>query len=99
VKVIGAALGLGHPADSFATGYRSGLSPIVLGGCRRALEPESLADRFDFPRPEVFAIYDRARSRRQFIDAFAALCIQKTGKSRWAEKTPRNIDRIGETFH
>ncbi len=125
-KVIGAAIGLGHPADSFAAGARSGLAPIVLGGCgrsgttllrmmldshqqiccgpesnlfrRRALDPESLADRFGFPRAAVREIYDRAGSRPKFIDAFASLCMQKTGKSRWAEKTPRNIGRIGEIF-
>lgn len=125
-KVIGAAIGLGHPADSFATRERSTLSPIVLGGCgrsgttllrmmldshpgiccgpessvfrRRALEPVGLADRFGFPQAEVRALYDRARSRPQFIEAFAALCMQETGKSRWAEKTPRNIGRIGEIF-
>ncbi len=126
IKVIGAAIGFGHPADSFATGDRSALSPIVLGGCgrsgttllrmmldshrriccgpessvfrRRALNPESLAERFGFPPAEVQAIYDRARSRPQFIDEFAALCLQKTGKARWAEKTPRNISRIAEIF-
>jgi protein-tyrosine sulfotransferase len=126
VKVIGAAIGLGHPADSFATGDRSTFAPIVLGGCgrsgttllrmmldshrriccgpessvfrRRALNPESLAERFGFPPAEVQAIYDRARSRPQFIDEFAALCLQKTGKARWAEKTPRNISRIAEIF-
>jgi len=126
IKVIGAAIGFGHPADSFATGGRSALSPIVLGGCgrsgttllrmmldshrriccgpessvfrRRALNPESLAERFGFPPAEVQAIYDRARSRPQFIDEFAALCLHKTGKARWAEKTPRNISRIAEIF-
>jgi hypothetical protein len=126
VKLIGASIGLGHSADSFAAGHRSSLSPIVLGGCgrsgttllrmmldshrriccgpessvfrRRALDPESLADRFGFPQAEVQEIYDRAQSRPQFIDEFAALCMEKTGKSRWAEKTPRNIGRIGAIF-
>ncbi len=125
-RVIGAAIGLGHPADSFAAGEPSGLSPIVIGGCgrsgttllrmmldshrriccgpessvfrRRALDPAALADRFGFPRAEVQTIYEGARSRPRFIEAFAALCMQKTGKSRWAEKTPRNIGRIGEIF-
>ncbi len=126
VREIGAAIGLGHPADSFTTKQRSTLAPIVLGGCgrsgttllrmmldshrriccgpessvfrRRALDPEALADRFGFPGSEVLAIYDRARSRPEFIEGFAALCMQKAGKSRWAEKTPRNIGRIGEIF-
>ena len=30
--------------------------------------------------------------------AFAALCMRKAGKARWAEKTPRNISRIAEIF-
>jgi protein-tyrosine sulfotransferase len=126
VRVIGAAIGLGHPADSFATNYRSGLSPIVLGGCgrsgttllrmmldshrriccgpessvfrRRALDPAALAERFGFAVAEVNAIYEAARSRPQFIEAFAALCMHKTGKSRWGEKTPRNIGRLREIF-
>lgn len=126
VRVIGAAIGLGHPADSFATGYRSLLSPIVVGGCgrsgttllrmmldshpriccgpessvfrRRALDPGVLADRFGFAQAEVGAVHDTARSRPEFIDGFAALCMRKTGKSRWAEKTPRNISRIRAIF-
>ena len=65
---------------------------------RRALDPEKLADRFGFPLAEMRAIYDRARSRPQFIEGFAALCMQKTGKSRWAEKTPRNIGYIAKIF-
>ena len=36
VKLIGAAIGVGHPADSFATALPSRLSPIVLGGCGRS---------------------------------------------------------------
>ncbi len=126
VKLIGATIGLGHSADSFATGYRSSLSPIVLGGCgrsgttllrmmldshrriccgpessvfrRRPLDPSYLAVRFGFEPAEVGAIDDRARSRPEFIDGFAALCMEKAGKSRWAEKTPRNISRIGAIF-
>ncbi len=126
VNVVGAAIGLGHPADSFATDHRSGLSPIVIGGCgrsgttllrlmldshgriccgpessvfrRRALNPEALADRFGFEAAQVREIYDNARSRPQFIEAFAALCMRQTGKARWAEKTPRNIGRIREIF-
>ncbi len=126
VKVIGAAIGLGHPADSFATARQSALSPVVLGGCgrsgstllrmmldshrriccgpessvfrRRAVDADALADRFGFGREELRAIYDTARSRPEFIEAFAALCMQKAGKARWAEKTPRNIGRIGEIF-
>ena len=65
---------------------------------RRAIDAGWLADRFGFDRDEVEAIVDAARSRPAFIEAFAGLCMQKAGKARWAEKTPRNIGRIGEIF-
>jgi hypothetical protein len=65
---------------------------------RRALDPARLADRFGFSRAEVGAIYDAARSRPGFIEGFAALCMSKAAKTRWAEKTPRNIARIAEIF-
>jgi len=65
---------------------------------RRAIDADWLADRFGFPRADVAAIRDGARSRPAFIEAFAGLCMQKAGKARWAEKTPRNISRIGEIF-
>ena len=64
----------------------------------RKLAPGALAHRFGFGRDEVRAIYDAVRSRPEFIEAFAGLCMQKAGKSRWAEKTPRNIRHIGEIF-
>jgi len=126
LRSIGAAVGLGHPADRFATIRRSTLSPIVIGGCgrsgttllrvmldshrriccgpessvfrRRALDPDALAERFGFGVAEVRAIHDEARSRPEFIEAFAALCLRKAGKARWAEKTPRNIGHLREIF-
>lgn len=65
---------------------------------RRAIDADSLAERFGFERGEVRRIRDAAASRPAFIEAFAGLCTQKAGKQRWAEKTPRNISRIGEIF-
>ena len=65
---------------------------------RRAIDPRWLADRFGFSHHEVRAIYDTAASRPAFIEAFAALCMRKAGKARWAEKTPRNIGRIADIF-
>jgi protein-tyrosine sulfotransferase len=64
----------------------------------RNLAPSALARRFGFGRGEVRAIYDAVRSRPEFIQAFAGLCMRKAGKARWAEKTPRNIRNIGEIF-
>ncbi len=65
---------------------------------RRALDPDALAERFGIAPAELRAIYAAARSRPAFIEAFAALCLRATGKARWAEKTPRNISRIGAIF-
>jgi hypothetical protein len=65
---------------------------------RRAIEPDALAERFGFAHSEVRRIYGVSPSRPAFIEAFAGLCMQKAGKQRWAEKTPRNIGRIGEIF-
>jgi hypothetical protein len=65
---------------------------------RRAVDTRWLADRFGFGHDEVRAIYDAAVSRPAFIEGFAALCMRKAGKARWAEKTPRNISRIDEIF-
>jgi hypothetical protein len=65
---------------------------------RRAVDPAWLADRFGFDRGEVRALYEAARSRPDFIERFAALCMRRAGKARWAEKTPRNIGRVAEIF-
>lgn len=65
---------------------------------RRAIDPDALADRFGLARAELRAAYDAAASRPQFIEAFAGICLRDSGKQRWAEKTPRNISRIGEIF-
>jgi protein-tyrosine sulfotransferase len=65
---------------------------------RRAVDPAKLAERFGFAEGEVRALHDAAPSRPDFIEAFAGLCMRKAGKQRWAEKTPRNIGRVGAIF-
>ena len=65
---------------------------------RRAVDTRWLAERFGFAHSEVRALFDAAASRPAFIESFAALCMLKAGKARWAEKTPRNISRIAEIF-
>lgn len=65
---------------------------------RRAIDPDALADRFGFAHAELRLVHAAADSRQAFIEAFAGLCMQRAGKRRWAEKTPRNISRIGEIF-
>jgi hypothetical protein len=65
---------------------------------RRAIDSRWLANRFGLAEAEVRAAYEAADSRPAFIEVFAGLCMQKAGKTRWAEKTPRNISRIADVF-
>jgi protein-tyrosine sulfotransferase len=65
---------------------------------RRAIDPDALAERFGFAHAEIRRIHAAAASRPAFIEAFAGICMQRSGKQRWAEKTPRNISRIGAIF-
>jgi len=65
---------------------------------RRAIDAGWLADRFGLPRDAVGALRDAAGSRADFIQSFAGLCMERAGKARWAEKTPRNIGRVGAVF-
>jgi hypothetical protein len=65
---------------------------------RRAIDPEALAARFGLAPADVRRIHAAAPSRPAFIEDFAGLCMAAAGKQRWAEKTPRNIGRIGEIF-
>ena len=123
---IATSVGLGRPADSFATGHVSALAPIVLGGCGRSgttlfrmildahpaiccgpessifrrgpLDPDGLAGKFDLDPGRVRAAHAAAASRPAFIEAFAALCMERAGKRRFAEKTPRNIRRLDAIF-
>ena len=63
-----------------------------------ALDPGELALKFDLDLRRVRAIHESAGSRPAFIEAFATLCMERAGKRRWAEKTPRNIRRLDVIF-
>ncbi len=65
---------------------------------RSTLDPDELALKFDLDPGQVRAIHESAGSRPAFIEAFAALCMERAGKRRWAEKTPRNIRRLDVIF-
>jgi len=65
---------------------------------RSALDPAELALKFDLDPNRVCAIHAAAGSRPAFIEDFAGLCMERTGKRRWAEKTPRNIRRLDVIF-
>lgn len=110
----------------FDSGYVSGASPVVIGGCGRSgttlmrvmldsharicCGPESnlflekyvsfkkLVERFDVPIPEIHRLAGLSRCRGEFIERFFDEYARSAGKPRWAEKTPRNIDRLDLIF-
>jgi protein-tyrosine sulfotransferase len=57
-----------------------------------------LQERFKPPVEILRAAYDTSQSRAQFIDLFADICTTSAGKSRWAEKTPRNVLHLDYLF-
>lgn len=57
-----------------------------------------LQNRFKLDAARLDAAVAASRSRAEFIDRFAALCCETTGKARWAEKTPRNVLNLGFVF-
>lgn len=63
-----------------------------------AIDIESLAEKFDLPVEDLRRAHEGASSRTAFIEAFQAMYTQRTGKTYWADKTARNIHRIGHIF-
>jgi protein-tyrosine sulfotransferase len=57
-----------------------------------------LQEKFKLPDGQLWAAYDSSRSRAQFVDLFADICAATAEKSRWAEKTPRNVLHIDYLF-
>lgn len=55
------------------------------------LDPARLQEKFKLDPARLRAAYAASRSRAEFIDRFADLCCEASGKARWAEKTPRNV--------
>jgi hypothetical protein len=48
-------------------------------------------DGYRVDEPELGALAARAGSAREWLDAFAALHLERDGKQRWAEKTPSKV--------
>ena len=65
---------------------------------RGAIDTDELAGKFDLDPGRLRTAHAAAGSRPAFIEAFAALCMERAGKRRWAEKTPRNIRRLDVIF-
>lgn len=82
-----------HP--SICCGPESGLFlpwPVTRG------RVSALADRFDLPAGEVMQLRQSSGSQAEFVDRFFASYCRRTGKPRWAEKTPRNVRVLAFIF-
>jgi hypothetical protein len=62
---------------------------------QRISAPAEIARRYDFDAGSVAGMLRTSRSQVEFIDAFRRTCLQRSGKSVWAEKTPDNVLRFG----
>ena len=65
------------------------------------VNPDRLAELYHIPGDEVRRLISASGSKGQFIESFAAAYCQRSGKARWAEKTPgnvRSLDYIFERF-
>ena len=60
-----------------------------------ALKSGKLAVRFDLPRDSVRQMARESGSQAQFIERFFTEYGARTGKPRWADKSPRNVRRLG----
>ena len=59
---------------------------------------EALAAKFDFSLAEVLELASRSAYLPQFCSTFFGTIAERHGKSRWAEKTPKNITRLKYIF-
>ena len=57
-----------------------------------------LCERFDFDRATVDSLLADSRCHAQFVDAFLSEYSRRQGKRLWAEKTPRNVQRLDQIF-
>ncbi|MCC6222817.1 MAG: sulfotransferase [Thermoleophilia bacterium] len=57
-----------------------------------------LAERFDLQPEEIRRLRLAAASQAEFVDRFFARCCDRSGKTRWAEKTPRNVHALDFVF-
>lgn len=65
---------------------------------RKRTVPTRLVDIFDLPRPKVTRLARESGSRAEFIDGFFELYARRSGKQRWAEKSPRNVQALDYIF-
>lgn len=62
------------------------------------VRPARLSEQFDMYPREVIRLARNAGSRAEFIEGFFEEYARRSGKTRWAEKTPRNIEHLDYIF-
>lgn len=65
---------------------------------REKAEISRLVNKFDLPRQQVLRVACESGSRAEFIDRFFDLYARVSGKQRWAEKSPRNVQVLDYVF-
>ncbi len=73
-------------------------SGLFLHGAQKTLNVERLAFGFDLPAGQIGRLQKTSGSLAQFIDQFFSTYSVASGKSRWAEKTPKNVTVIPYIF-
>jgi hypothetical protein len=78
-----------------------GRHPAIFAGpeatvfLERVSAPAELGPRFRISPARIEAMQRQSRSQAEFIDRFAEDCLERSGKTVWAEKTPENVGRLG----
>jgi hypothetical protein len=60
--------------------------------------PDKLARRFELSEQELDTMLTASRSQAEFIETFFAFYARSRGKTRWAEKSPRNVLHLDYIF-
>jgi protein-tyrosine sulfotransferase len=65
---------------------------------QRVSSPATIGPRFGLPAKAIEQLLQQSRTQVEFIEQFAALCLQQRGKTIWADKTPENVTRLEYIF-
>jgi protein-tyrosine sulfotransferase len=82
---------LRHVLDRHPSIFCGPESTVFLERISRARD---LARRFGFTEREILEWQRASRTQVEFIERFRTLCLVRSGKSVWADKTPENVRRF-----
>ena len=82
---------LRHVLDRHPSIFCGPESTVFLERISRARD---LARRFGFTEREILERQRVSRTQVEFIERFRTLCLVRSGKSVWADKTPENVRRF-----